>query len=57
MSCALVHGKEKGLQKSSALRQLEKPACSFKGKESNMPKVRHVEIGNGNKAKDYSPSK
>lgn len=28
VSCALVHGKEKGLQKSSALQQLEeKPAC------------------------------
>lgn len=31
---------------------------SFKGKESNVPKVRLMETGNGNhKAKDCSPSK
>lgn len=60
VSCALVQGKEKGLREKPRVPTTKGKASmpSFKGKEPNIPKVRHMEVGNRNhKVKDFSPSK
>lgn len=59
VSCALVQGKENGFREKLRVPTTKEASMpSFKGKEPNIPKVRHMEIRNRNhKVKDFSPSK